>query len=289
MHRRRLLHVDTAVDVLDRIGADLADCGFEVESITEPAHCILRMEEGDHRVLLLGDLRCADDVFSLLREVHQRDASVEIALLTNPQPTTAVLKSIRLGADYCIFKPLYDIAPLVDVLEAVYLKLERQWTAVLRSSTSTTGTAEDFGRLDRLAREEVLWLAADALPETNGPRIGEDRRRAPRVEMQATAVAVPVRNCKYCVDAAFPVITRDISLRGLGLIAPTPVQDDELLVCAEKLDPNTVFRVVVRSNLSADDGSHRLGVEIREVLERSELEGFDASLSCSTSSPWIER
>lgn len=278
MTRRRLLHVDEDVSCLDRIQSELGRYGIEVESLTDATRCISRLEARNHRVLLLTESAIPEPSFSLLRDIKHRDGSIEVLLLTPPQPTTAVLKAFRLGAYQYFFKPLNEIDPLIVALEAVYAKIDRQWAMVLQTTRDLVDREPTPWKGDS-PHPGDFWLTADepAAPQTRPE--GRDRRSEPRAELQTDAWVVPMRGGEPCLDAAFSVVTQDLSTRGLGLVSMQSVTDDELLVCLTSLDPERAFHVEVRSNTRLTNGSHRLGVQVREILDVRDIAGLEELLA----------
>lgn len=89
----------------------------------------------DIRIVLLDiDLPTLSGL-QLLEQIKQHDGGIQVIMLTGLVSMATILESLRRGAEACHFKPLDDVAPLVESLEATVAKLDCWWRT-LRDMTS---------------------------------------------------------------------------------------------------------------------------------------------------------
>ncbi len=125
--RRHVLHVDDDAQVCRIVHRQLSLRGFEVTSIQDPKQVIDVLLKNECRVVIC-DIDMPDiDGLELLRQIKQHDGGVQVIMLTGLVTMTSVLRSLRLGAEACLFKPLTDVKPLEIALEDAFRKLNRWW------------------------------------------------------------------------------------------------------------------------------------------------------------------
>ena len=131
MDRKQVvLHVDDDPSQLRVVASILERHGFQVESTDDPEQALVRLAETGARVVLLDIDMPNKDGLSLLKEIKAVDGGVQIIMLTGLVKMSTVLRSMRWGAEACIFKPLTDPAPLIEAIEAAFAKIDRWWVAV---------------------------------------------------------------------------------------------------------------------------------------------------------------
>jgi phenylacetyl-CoA:acceptor oxidoreductase subunit 2 len=74
----------------------------------------------DCRVVLLDIDMPQINGLEALREIKQHDGGIQVIMLTGLVSMNTVLESMRLGAESCLFKPVTDVAPLLDAIEAAW-------------------------------------------------------------------------------------------------------------------------------------------------------------------------
>ena len=124
---RRILHVDDDPEVTGLVGEYLKDRGYESIAIHDPRQVIQRLPRYQERVVLLDIDMPHINGLELLPEIKKFDGGIQVVMLTGLVTMTSVLQSLRWGAEACLFKPLTDVEPLFDALDACHQKLERWW------------------------------------------------------------------------------------------------------------------------------------------------------------------
>jgi EAL domain-containing protein (putative c-di-GMP-specific phosphodiesterase class I) len=148
--RGRILVVDDERDLLEVLGAQLADAGWQVDTASD-GRAALGLVDGHRYEVVLSDIDMPGmSGVELLREIRARDLDVPVLLITgHPRVDTAV-EALEHGALRYLRKPLRER----DLLSAV----------------------EDASRLHRMARLKREALAAIGL---------EDRLPSDRAGLQA--------------------------------------------------------------------------------------------------------
>lgn len=127
---RSILHVDDDPQMTRVIDEQLQGRGYEVTSLNDPTEAMKELITGQHRVILLDIDMPGLNGLELLETIKCHDGGVQVIMLTGMVTLTTVLRSLRLGAEACFFKPLPSIDPLVEALEDVFRKNERWWSAL---------------------------------------------------------------------------------------------------------------------------------------------------------------
>lgn len=136
-HDKRVLHVDDDPRMLELVAKRLSGAGFEVTSLDRPELAVKRLLESDIRVCILDISMPRLDGLRLLEEIKSLDAAIQVIMLTGVTTQSSVLDSYRGGAEACFFKPITEFAPLIEALEACFVKADRWWEALrdLRART----------------------------------------------------------------------------------------------------------------------------------------------------------
>lgn len=139
-HDKRVLHVDDDPSMLELVAERLGGAGFQVTSLDRPELAVKRLLDSDIRVCILDISMPRLDGLRLLEEIMSLDAAIQVVMLTGVTTQSSVLDSYRGGAEACFFKPIADFAPLVEALEACFVKADRWWEALrdLRARTKAT-------------------------------------------------------------------------------------------------------------------------------------------------------
>ena len=127
---RRVMHVDDDPAILRLVAKALDSQGYEVISVSAADEALGVLAEQSVQMALLDIDMPKRDGLSLLQEIKQHDGSVQVLMLTGVVSMSSVLKSMRYGAEACVFKPLNDINELLIPLKAAFEKRDRWWNAL---------------------------------------------------------------------------------------------------------------------------------------------------------------
>ncbi len=273
MNTRRIMHVDDDPQVLRQVAIDLAERGYEVDSLADPTQCLARLEKMRHRVLILDSDMPEINGFDLLRRVKANDGSVAVVMIAEADGMTNVLKAFRWGADYFFFKPLNNVEPLLRAFDSIFDKIDHQWGATL---DATKGASEKprSQEANSDGRSSQLWLTSGS-PTGNEDSGANERRSEPRAEFYAKAWAVPLIDGQPDASQVFDIVTKDISSRGMGLVAAAPAPSPDLLICLASQDAGALLRAKVRVTTELEDSSFLLGTQIIEVVKRDSFPMLD--------------
>ena len=84
-----------------------------------------------HQRLVLLDIEMPEvDGMNLIKEIKHNDGSTQVIVLTGLASMQTVLQSFRWGAEYCFFKPIEDINPLIQAIERTFGKIDQWWKTV---------------------------------------------------------------------------------------------------------------------------------------------------------------
>ncbi len=151
---RRILHVDDDPLMTQLVAAYLGEYGIETTPLHDPTQVIQQLPKFSERVVLLDIDMPRINGLELLKDIKEFDGAIQVVMLTSLVTMTTVLQSLRWGAEACFFKPITDIRPMVNGLEACFQKIERWWDTLddlssrrRAESTPVTGSASiDLGQ-----------------------------------------------------------------------------------------------------------------------------------------------
>jgi len=127
---RRILHVDDDLEITELVAEYLRDAGYDSTAIHDPCQVIQQLPKFQERVVLLDIDMPRINGLELLKEIKAFDGGIQVVMLTGLVTMSTVLQSLRWGAEACFFKPIDDIRPLTDALEACFQKIERWWATL---------------------------------------------------------------------------------------------------------------------------------------------------------------
>ena len=127
---RRVLHVDDDPSLLKIVHHRLK--AFEIETIPceRSSEIADRLIEADCRTILLDIDMPSPDGLEVLRQLKQNDGGYHVVMLSGLVRMNIVLEAMRRGAEAFFFKPIEDIAPLADALDACFDR-QQHWGEVL--------------------------------------------------------------------------------------------------------------------------------------------------------------
>jgi DNA-binding NtrC family response regulator len=127
---RSILHVDDDPQITRLVGEQLRSRGYDVTSLNDPTETMKELMTAQHRIIILDIDMPNLNGLDLLQDIKTYDGGVQVIMLTGIVTLTTVLRSLRLGAEACFFKPMPSIDPLVEALEDIFRKNERWWIAL---------------------------------------------------------------------------------------------------------------------------------------------------------------
>lgn len=125
---RGFLHVDDDPLITKIVGKFLAPYGYEGIAIHDPLEVVEQLPRFRNRVILLDTDMPGMTGLELLEQIKAFDAGIPVIMLSGLATMDTVLQSQRLGAEACLFKPMREIEPLADAMDASFRKIER-WRA----------------------------------------------------------------------------------------------------------------------------------------------------------------
>jgi hypothetical protein len=72
------------------------------------------------------------------------------------------------------------------------------------------------------------------------------------------------------MDRAFAAITKDVSAKGIGVIANRPALTPEVLICFSGKSDAKLLRAVVRYHIKLGLGWLQLGVKVTRIVDKRE-------------------
>lgn len=179
LHRKRLLLVDDAPELLKMVAGILHDAGFEaVLTATTVKEAVITAKEGKPDLIVLDVMLPDGDGFSLMQQLRTF-TDVPIIFLTAKDEAADKLSGLGLGADDYIVKPFLP----EELLLRIYAVLRRAYKAdspllllegcsvdlsraeVYKGSSVIPLTAKEHTLLETLARNAGKIVTVDALCE----------------------------------------------------------------------------------------------------------------------------
>ncbi len=98
-----------------------------------------------------------------------------------------------------------------------------------------------------------------------------ERRSEPRVGLNVAALVVPLDGDVPDISRTFAAITRDMSSKGIGVIANRFLVAPDVLICLWNDGELRLLRAAVRHRKEISRGWVRFGVEIIRTTEKNEF------------------
>jgi DNA-binding NtrC family response regulator len=127
---RQILHIDDDRDVTSLVAEYLKDHGYAATAINDPREVILQLPKHQERMILLDIDMPHINGLDLLKQIKAFDGGIQVVMLTGLVNMTTVLQALRWGAEACFFKPIIDVAPLVEAFDDCFRKIDRWWTTL---------------------------------------------------------------------------------------------------------------------------------------------------------------
>lgn len=143
--KKFVLHVDDDQAILDIVRKSLEIRGYEVVSVNDASKASEAIAKWSPRVIILDLNMPGIDGMTLLRDIKQRDASVQVVVLTGMVSMATVLQATRFGAQECVFKPLKSLSDVGNAVDRCFANIEGWWNA-LRNWTERKNADEQAGQ-----------------------------------------------------------------------------------------------------------------------------------------------
>ncbi len=124
---REILHVDDDPQFTRLVAARLKSYGIQTCQLNDARECLDRVIYDGYRLVLLDIDMPHVDGLKLLDDIKQHDSGIQVVMLTGLVTMTSALRSFRLGAEACLFKPMEDFAPLVEAIHRAFRKIDGWW------------------------------------------------------------------------------------------------------------------------------------------------------------------
>jgi len=129
-YNRTVLHIDDDTAILNIVRRKLERHGLTVVSIQDPYKAISAITSLGARVVILDIDMPGKDGLTLLQEIKQFDAGIQVIMCTGMVSLSTVLQATSLGAEECIFKPIYDLQEITTAVDRAFEKIDRWWLAL---------------------------------------------------------------------------------------------------------------------------------------------------------------
>lgn len=124
---KQVLHVDDDDVFLKIANHRLTREGYQVTSLARPEQALKHLLNTNCRVCILDIDMPRVNGLDLLQEIKAYDGGIQVIMMTGLVSQMTVLESLRGGAEACFFKPMPDFTPLLESLDATFVKVERWW------------------------------------------------------------------------------------------------------------------------------------------------------------------
>jgi DNA-binding NtrC family response regulator len=128
--KREILHVDDDPQITRLIAKQLKARGYNVRSLNDPDEAINELIYGKQRVVLLEIDMPGTNGLELLHQIKEYDGGIQVIMLSGLVTVSNALQALRGGAEACFFKPVDNIEPIVEDLDAAFRKIDRWWEAL---------------------------------------------------------------------------------------------------------------------------------------------------------------
>ncbi len=129
--QRTILHIDDDPAILRFVSAGLSQHGYDVISLSDPTLAGQKLLESDASVVLMDVDMPQIDGLTLLKQLKAQDGGVQVIMVTGLVSMSTVLRSMRYGAEACVFKPITDLSALLRCVNACFVKLDRWWDTLI--------------------------------------------------------------------------------------------------------------------------------------------------------------
>lgn len=125
-----ILHVDDSSLIRTMVSDHYTELGYNVISIADPREVMSALLTHNCQVVISDIQMEPIDGLTLLRQIKKDDGGTSVIMLSGVIGTNTILRSMRWGAEACIFKPLNDFTRLDKVVRATFEKYNGWWQAL---------------------------------------------------------------------------------------------------------------------------------------------------------------
>ncbi len=150
-----VLHIDDDPSILALVSRKLEKHGVKVVSTTNPLEAIAKLLETGARVVILDIDMPGKDGLTLLQEIKQLDAGIQVIMCTGMVSIHTVLRATALGAETCVFKPIVNLQEITDAVDRAFEKIDRWWIALRDWMDRKKSTGDFCNALDGRSANEV--------------------------------------------------------------------------------------------------------------------------------------
>ncbi len=125
-----VLVVDDEVDLADQIARHLKFLGYEVDTANSAEEALKKQSCNDYRVLITDIMMPGMHGDELLREIKERDGTIQVIVMSGQVRMTRLLRCLRLGACDCFAKPL-NVDELCAAVDSAAKRIDR-WAAMMK-------------------------------------------------------------------------------------------------------------------------------------------------------------
>ena len=127
---RLILHIDDDPAILRVVGEQLRRQGYQVKSHHDPISAVEQIQETNARLVLLDIDMPELDGLTLLQDIKRHDGGIQVIMLSGLVSLDTAMRSMRMGAEACLFKPVTDAQPLFNVIDSAFEKIDRWWISM---------------------------------------------------------------------------------------------------------------------------------------------------------------
>ena len=147
---RTILHVDDSSVIRELVKVHYRKQGYEVISLDDPSKVLGTLLTHNCQVIISDIEMEPIDGMTLLQQIKKEDGGLAVIMLTGVIGTNTILRSMRWGADACIFKPLKDFTRLDKAVEAAFEKHDQWWESLQEAQAEI---ARNKSQLERITAE----------------------------------------------------------------------------------------------------------------------------------------
>lgn len=129
-NRRAVLHVDDDPLITQLVGGHLRGAGYEFEAIHDPLETLQAIVRRHYRIVILDEDMPGRNGLEVLQEIKRLDGGVRVIMLTGLVEERTIREANRFGAEACLFKPLTDPQPLIDVVDDAARRNDGWWRSL---------------------------------------------------------------------------------------------------------------------------------------------------------------